>query len=310
MGTLSKPLNISWQRSPLDSLENRFIGQLAAFLFFWKKKKKERKGGRVGFKSVRNGNETEVKVTEEEEERKMHSFVISVQKTRIFTTVIFSVRKKFRVHFVLFDLYLFFQLGILNSTRRHPSWDPRQTPPKHLFAMSGDPRTGVEADARSQARCLPDPRPAAPPAGPLPTGPGRGPAAPAAPRRGHAMRTHVRGHSARPLPAAPGSSEAPGSAFFPLPSPPHPLQRCTHTHVCELQAPTRSRCQQRGGNAPSRWEAGLGVRKKKGGSIFRRPPSPQSTRGAEPPSRRRACPRRLPPRSADRAAPPAPSGSK
>lgn len=141
VGTLSKPLNISWQQSPLDSSENRFTGQLCCLSFFWEKKK--RKGGRVGFKSVRNGNETKVKVTEEEEERKMHGFVISMQEIRIFITVIFSIRKKFRVHFVLFDLYLFFQLGILNSTRRHePELGPKANTAETPFCNVRRPEDG------------------------------------------------------------------------------------------------------------------------------------------------------------------------
>lgn len=81
-------------------------------------------------------------MTEEEEERKMRGFVISVQEICILKKKK-SIWKKFRIHFVLFDLYLFFQLGILNSTRRHePELGPNANTAETPFCNVRRPEDG------------------------------------------------------------------------------------------------------------------------------------------------------------------------
>lgn len=139
-------------------------------------------------------------MTNEEEKGKTRGFVITVPEICILEKKKKSIWKKIRIHFVLFDLYLFFQRGILNSARRHePEPGPKANTAEHPFAMSGDRGTGGEADARRQrAASLPRARPRGPTATP------RG-----APRRGRALRAHVRGHSARgSRPLAPRRSPA------------------------------------------------------------------------------------------------------
>lgn len=78
------------------------------------------------------------------------------------------------------------------------------------------------------------------------------------------MRAHVRGHSARRCRLLRGPAKHRAALPPPAASPGCSIAR-THTHVCALQAPTRTRCQQRGGTAPSRWEVRQGGAKKKGG---------------------------------------------
>lgn len=80
------------------------------------------------------------------------------------------------------------------------------------------------------------------------------------------------------LPAAPGVCEAPGSAFHPAAA----IAR-THAHVCALQAPSWTQCQQRGGTAPSRWEAKRGGREKKTRREKYFPTHTHPVRGAQSP---------------------------
>lgn len=213
-------------------------------------------------------------MTKEEGKEKTRGFVIAVPEICILEKKKKkSIWKKIRIHFVLFDLYLFFQRGILNSARRHePEPGPKANTAEHPFAMSGD----REARLMQEGSALP-PCPAPGPAAPRHQGRSAGSPAPGA----CDARTRARALRAR-LPAAR--------------PPPQPRTR-TRTRVCAPPAPARPR-RRSGGQVGGEGKAGGGGRREEG----------EKSLPHKAPSRRR--PRRLPPRSADRAAPPAPSGSK
>lgn len=111
-----------------------------------------------------------------------------------------SIWKKFRIHFVLFDLYLFFQLGILNSARqREPEPGPKANTAETPFCNVRRAEAGRrEADARSQ-------RAASPPFSlpfPFPPLPRAAPRSAPAPRSPTAGACNAR-TCARPLRASP-----------------------------------------------------------------------------------------------------------